>query len=258
MAKLLLGFSLLFIVLTGGLSFMTKTKVDALQSTLKDTKGTLATTKSTLTKTEGSLKSTQGELTAAKTTIDENSKEIAKQKSDLTAATESLKTAQADVLAKSNEVEELKKLQVVNPAVPGGPDINVTELQDKLAKAQTALAEAEALRATFEKQKQDAEEKLVGSQREVKSYKDQTVANGLSGKILAYNPGWAFVVLSIGDRQGLKANAQMIVTRNGQSIGKVKVTSVEPGNSIADIVPGSVAKGMFIQPGDSVVYEAKR
>ncbi len=95
-------------------------------------------------------------------------------------------------------------------------------------------------------------------QREVKAYKDQTVANGLSGKILAYNPGWNFVVLSIGDRQGLKANAQMIIMRGNQAIGKVKVTSVEPGNSIADIVPGSIAKGVFVQPGDRVVYEAKR
>ena len=49
----------------------------------------------------------------------------------------------------------------------------------------------------------------------------------------------------------------MVVTRGGQMVAKVRVTSVEPSTSIADIIPSSVVKGQSVQPGDSVVYEGR-
>ena len=55
----------------------------------------------------------------------------------------------------------------------------------------------------------------------------------LPGTILAVNQAWNFVVLSLGDRQGVVPNAEMLVQRGGQLLGKVRVTSVEPSTSIA-------------------------
>jgi hypothetical protein len=39
------------------------------------------------------------------------------------------------------------------------------------------------------------------------SYKGPIVRQGLTGKVLAYNPGWNFVVLNIGDKSGLPETA---------------------------------------------------
>ena len=80
--------------------------------------------------------------------------------------------------------------------------------------------------------------------------------NRLEGRILAVNPAWNFVVLSLGDKNGVVNNAELLVKRGTQLIGKVRVTSVEPSTSIADIVANSVPQGASIAPGDDVIYQA--
>jgi hypothetical protein len=46
----------------------------------------------------------------------------------------------------------------------------------------------------------------------------------------------------------------MIVVRNGQAIGKVKIINVEASQSVADIIPSSFVRGAYVQPGDEVIY----
>jgi hypothetical protein len=104
----------------------------------------------------------------------------------------------------------------------------------------------------------DAEEKYRAQVDEVERYRKGFAKIGLSGRIMAVNPGWNFVVLSVGDRQGAAVGATMLVMRGGSPIGKAKITSVEPSTSIADIVVGSVPEGYSVQPGDMVVYEGPR
>jgi hypothetical protein len=77
---------------------------------------------------------------------------------------------------------------------------------------------------------------------------------GLEGRILAVNQAWNFVVLSLGDRNGVIGNAEMLIKRGSQLIGKVRITSVEPSTSIADIIANSVRSGLTVQPGDTVIY----
>jgi hypothetical protein len=81
---------------------------------------------------------------------------------------------------------------------------------------------------------------------------------GLTGTILAVNQAWNFVVLSMGDRQGVVPNAEMLVQRGNQYLGKVRVTSVEPSTSIADILVRTVPRGFTVMPGDQVIYQSPR
>ena len=101
------------------------------------------------------------------------------------------------------------------------------------------------------------EEQVATKTREVDAYRNVTVRQGLSGRVLAYNPGWNFVVLSIGDKAGLKSGVQMIVTRGNQAIGKVRVTSVEPNTAIADVLPGTMARGQSVQAGTRSFSKAR-
>jgi hypothetical protein len=50
----------------------------------------------------------------------------------------------------------------------------------------------------------------------------------------------------------------MVVARNNRAIAKVRITAVEPTTSIADVVPGSISKGVLVQPGDIVIYPGSR
>jgi cell shape-determining protein MreC len=74
------------------------------------------------------------------------------------------------------------------------------------------------------------------------------------GTVLAVNQAYNFVVLSMGDRQGVVPNSEMLVMRSGALIGKIRISSVEPTTSIGDIITNSLARGVQVQPGDTVIY----
>lgn len=87
-----------------------------------------------------------------------------------------------------------------------------------------------------------------------KTRRAATRAPGVRGTVLAVNQAYNFVVLNLGGRQGLEPNSEMLVLRSGTVIGKIRVSSVEPATAIGDIVSGSLARGVQVQPGDIVIY----
>src|SRR5438093_973783 len=77
---------------------------------------------------------------------------------------------------------------------------------------------------------------------------------GVHGTVLAYNQAYNFVVLNLGARNGVEPNSEMLVLRDGTLIGKIRISSVEPATAIGDIMTNSLARGVQVQPGDSVIY----
>ena len=77
---------------------------------------------------------------------------------------------------------------------------------------------------------------------------------GVHGTVLAYNQAYNFVVLNLGARNGVESNSEMLVLRDGTLIGKIRISSVEPATAIGDIIGNSLARGVQVQPGDSVIY----
>lgn len=61
---------------------------------------------------------------------------------------------------------------------------------------------------------------------------------GLKGKVLVTDPKWNFVVIDIGQDQGVLAYGELLVNRNGRLVAKVKVRSVQKDRSIANVMPG--------------------
>jgi hypothetical protein len=77
---------------------------------------------------------------------------------------------------------------------------------------------------------------------------------GVHGTVLAYNQAYNFVVLNLGARNGVEPNSEMLVLRDGTLIAKIRISSVEPATAIGDIMTNSLARGVQVQPGDSVIY----
>lgn len=172
--------------------------------------------------------------------------EIEKAKRDLEQAT--AKTQEQDV-----KIRELEARAVATPppVVAPTPD---PELLKRVADAETKAAEKEQLLKTLQAKSEDAEKKAAALEAEASRRAASLSKPGLEGKVLAVNPNWNFVVLNIGDRQGVVNNSNLIIKRGGALIGRLRVTSVEPSTSIADILSGSVPKGAFVQPGDEVIF----
>ena len=75
---------------------------------------------------------------------------------------------------------------------------------------------------------------------------------GLRGKVLVADPKFNFVVLNIGAKQEVVPFGRFLVSRNGHLVAKLKVQSVQPDRSIANVMPGWNLSE--IQEGDEVFY----
>jgi hypothetical protein len=98
---------------------------------------------------------------------------------------------------------------------------------------------------------------LASTKRELRRYtgdeeQEVPLPPGTKGKVVAVDPKYNFVIIDVGGNQGAIENAKMLVNRNGKLIGKVKITSVEPNRSIANILPEW--KQDDIMEGDEVIF----
>lgn len=262
MAKVILGFAAALILVAAGLAFHTKGLVEAKVADLKKTKTTLAKTQGDLKKTEEDLKGEQTAHIATKATLEETTTKLTSTETMLTAAKADLEKATKDleekvtlIAAKDKEINDLK-----NPTTPEKVMENpaLKEAQDKITKLTSDVAEAKLAAEQYQARQKAAEEKVAGLQATIDHYRKGVTQAGLTGTVLNVNAGWNFVVIDLGDKQGVTVNSPLIVLRGGQRVATLKVTSVEPRQSIADVVPGTMARGTFVQIGDRVVFAGTR
>ena len=74
---------------------------------------------------------------------------------------------------------------------------------------------------------------------------------GLKGKVLVADPKWEFVVLDIGEDDGLLKDGELLVSRNGRLVAKVRVQSVQKDRAIANLMNGWKLSDVF--EGDYVI-----
>lgn len=255
MPKIFLGISLLLIMGSAVLGFLTKSNVAELKNEKQSVEATLSKIQIELkTAQEEAKKSTESSSDLSKK-IEDAKAEIAKKQSEAEAINAKLAEAQSAVTAKEKEVEELKNKPAVTVEDPAKAAA-LLEATEKLQQAEAQLAEIKGLNQTLDQKLKSKEEEIDSLQQEKKRREQKVVAQGLEGKVMAYNPAWNFAVVSIGDKQGVVPNAEMVVQRSGVMIARARISKVEPNISIADIVPGTLQKDMRVQPGDKVVYVA--
>jgi hypothetical protein len=158
--------------------------------------------------------------------------------------------------ASENEVVDLQRqlaresaLASVSVATPPPNDANA-----ELAQVKRQLEAAEQEKAVLAEKVRAAKDRLTAIEEEKRRRHTAAKTSGIRGTVLAVNQAYNFVVLSLGDRQGVVPNAEMLVLRDGTFIGKIRISSVEPTTSIGDIISNSLARGVQVQPGDIVIY----
>ena len=200
---------------------------DAQRDGWTSTKGELDKTQKKLVGTQNDLAQTQQQLTDANSERDKavaNADAQSKRADDLSdklaTATQQLNDAQNNLAAytatgvKAEDIGKLSRdLKNANDAIEAANEEKMV-LSRTITRLKSELA------------------KFEGDQEPIKLPAD------LKGKIVVVDPKWDFVVLNIGDNQGVLQDGELLVSRDGQLVAKVIVRSVEKDRSIANIVPG--------------------
>jgi predicted RNase H-like nuclease (RuvC/YqgF family) len=209
------------------------------------------------------LQATAKDLKAAKDKADQISKDAEKNSGDLADLRSQLSSATSGMSDLQKENADIKAKLAQKDSDMAAKDSRIAELESKGSgsssgggsdEAKKQLEEQKLLTAKLETKLKDQESQLSVLKEREAQRRTKIMRNGLEGRILAVNPSWNFVVLSLGDRNGVVNNSEMLIKRGSQLIGKVRITSVEPSTSVADIVANSVRNGLSVQPGDSVIY----
>lgn len=264
MAKVFIGIAMLLMLATAGVAFMLKGNVDKLQSKYTETKTKIA--------------DAEGKARAAKTDAE---------KAQVEAKTASEKAAAAEqaAQAKGKEADDAKMQLAEAKTAVDAQAAKVKELEAKLASGtptgvkqedfdavKAQLAEATTKAQNAEKERDEAKvaadaavaagkanaDAVADLRKKFKDRESGFYKAGIQGRVLAMNSGWNFAVLSVGDKQGVMVNQTLLVVRGNQPVARLRITSVEPSTSIADVLPGTVVKGTSVQPGDTVIFEGGR
>jgi len=222
-------------------------KISTLQVNLKTetdektrAQGAERAAKSDKEKAEQKLKDTETELTSAKDDRDKAVAEAETQKKQAASLAEQLKKTKQDLGDTQAELAAWKALGIM-------PE-QIKELLARLKQAQDDRAELEKklqrLSYDYAKATNELARYIIGD------YVPPEPPN-LTGKVLVVDPKWDFVVLNVGKDLGVVEYGQLLVSRNGKLVAKVRVRSVDQDRSIANVMPGW--KLSDVMEGDVVV-----
>lgn len=256
MAKLFICISLALAIAAAALGFMAKNNIDKLQTSLKGTKDDLHREQGKLQTANNDLKKTTEDLGTANDKLKETTATLETKTTELTKKGEELAEAQKQITSQAGEITDMKKSVEEGKLAAMELEKAKAELTAATAKLQTTEAELAEVKVGFVAAT-DRIKELESLPRTQAVAKRGVNPMSIQGKILAVNPGWNFVVLNIGDQQGVLANAPLLVIRGNVPIARLRVTSVEPATSVADVIPNSAARGVSVQPGDKVIFEGR-
>lgn len=126
-------------------------------------------------------------------------------------------------------------------------------------------------KSTLEKEREDLEGQVVKiqdaydknvkkieelDQREQKR-REQLALTGIEADIIAINREFGFVILNAGSEHGVSPDSGLLVQRGVDRVGRLRIVSVEPQITVADIVPGSVNPGVQLMVRDKVIFESR-
>ena len=197
-----------------------------------------------LTTTKGTLKTTEDNLTEQKAKNQELTLQADKLSKDL-------ETTKTDLESTNSKLKlTAEQLQSIEEGLKGKkPTELFQEINDLSEKVKVVEGEQKLLTAA--KEKSEAELKKLREQLDL-TRPGGAKSISLSGRILAVNPTWNFVILDLGKNDQVVEGLTMVIYRGEKMIGKIKTVTVDAQTSVADVLPGTPAAA--IEVGDQVVY----
>ena len=252
MSKYLLIASAVLLLCSTGLSFVNKGKLAASLDEARTAHASLAGAQTDAAKARTALTKSQADLKTASQQAADAQTQTTGLKSQIDDLNTQLKTASANVADRDAKLADLRHQLESLPKT--GPDANTGDIAKQIEDLKHQRDEGVVVIEGLKDQVKVAQNQVAELQKSEVRRQQGIMMNGLRGRVLAVDRNWNFVVIDLGDNKGVNANATMLIQRGGELVGKVKITSVEPSQSIADIIPNSVPPGVSVQAGDTVVF----
>jgi len=224
-------------------------KISALTSELETTKKDLTSSREAESKARKEAK----EQTAA---ADKAKKELETTKGELDSASEKANTQEkranelATRLEKTTQERNDAQTELARWRASGLTleEIQATKTENKkLTDENGALKVKNAELARTLTQTKSELDLLTGVKTKVE------LPPGLKGKVIAVDPKFEFVVLNIGLDDGALARGELLVNRSGRLVAKVRILSLEPHRSVANVLPdwkqGEIMEGDIVLVG---------
>lgn len=128
-----------------------------------------------------------------------------------------------------------------------------TQANDKNKELLAAIDEMTTLADATGKKNTQLEGQLETLQQRQQAYRQRMSANSREYSIVAVDPAWNFVVINAGEGSSISPQTPLMVSRGGKTIAKLKISSLEKSQTIADIIEGSLSPGNRIEVGDRVI-----
>jgi hypothetical protein len=214
---------------------------DATEKDLKDEKATLAKSeqdREVLTQSISALKSNASALERDVAEVDNT---LTGQQAEFAELEKTLKEVN-EILADLGEDIDLDNLSEKIEQIEEDKKARV----EKLDELETLVAAAEKMLANY---RADLD-RLVKRDIERSA---RISRNAMEAVVTGVNQDWGFLVIGAGSNSGFTPQTSLIVMRDGRMIGRVRPSSIEPTQTIAEIDFKSLAPGVRIQPGDRVI-----
>lgn len=211
--------------------------------------------------TTAELDKQQKRLADATSVRDEKNSQAETVEADLAKAEERYQAAKKKVDALKEEHDKNEaEIANANDILKGLPNPRelvpkIKRMRGQLAAAKSDIATEEARLANLTQQDKNGKNRISGLRDIFELYNKGKSFPSLKTRISSVYRNWGFVILAAGDKQGVVTGSILDVVRGGEVIGKLKVTAVEAGRASADVVLDSVAEGVTLRVGDSVVAE---
>jgi hypothetical protein len=257
-SRQLIGCSVAFLALSAVFGVLNLQKTRGLRTEIVQNESARQSSEQLRLSREKELKGREAAVAEANTKFAHTQDKIASTEAELLQAQTEKTDLQAKLRANETEIAELRKRIESAEAKPAADTTPATalaaELQAQLEEARKQLEAAEKEKILLADKMKITQER--SSQLEIAATHRQATVNrpGIRGSVLAVNQAYNFVVLSLGGKQGVEPNSEMLVLRGGSFIGKIRISSVEPATAIGDIITSSLARGVQVQTGDIVVY----
>ena len=171
------------------------------------------------------LAATEAELEQTKTTLAMTEQELESKKTEIVQLNNDLESKEQQIVSLEGDVEDL---EIAKNELSNKVEQLSDELTVRINELNDAHAEYASLKAAYDEEvRRGLGEGVAGI---------VVTPSDLTGQILSVNTEWNFVILDIGGDEGLKTNAEMLVHRSKDFVGKVRISDVRDQVSVAEIV----------------------
>lgn len=194
-----------------------------------------------LAATKEQLAQTQAQLAVIQQQVDAKNREITILQAEVARLNDQLRIARAE---RDKAQAELTQYQLTG--------LRPDEIKEVIARLKQSLEDIKGLEATVVDRNRQIDNLKIRIMELVGDEAPVILPAGLKGKVVTVDPKWDFVVINLGKNDGLLLNGQMLVSRDGKLLAKVKIINVMDDKAIANVISGW--KLDEILEGDTVLY----